>query len=141
MGGDSHAISYLLDPRYLLGSDMTPERRVEVEEFIFNQPASRTEPPSTAQSQDALSSDYTNCQIAAQEMKQQNSTVYCMIKVQKLSMLKFWLSRGDVWLAKSAETGKEGLWSRGIEHSVREKLFNIWFHSLKALQFPEPIGS
>ena len=97
MEGDSHAILYLLDLRYLLGSDMNPERRVEVEELIFNQPASRTE-PSTAQSQDALCSDYTNCQIAAQEMKQQNSTVYRMIKEQKLSiMLKFTLSRGDVW--------------------------------------------
>ena len=140
MEGDSHAISYLLDLRYLLGSDMTLERRVEVEELIFNQPASRTE-LSTAQSQDALCSDYTNCQIAAQEMKQQNSTVYRMIKqgtkAQHVEVLV--VSWGRV--AKSAETGKEGLWSHGIEHSVREKLFNIWFHSLKALQFPEPRGS
>jgi hAT family C-terminal dimerisation region len=75
---------------------MTPESRVEVEELIFNQPATQTE-PSTAQSQDALCSDYTNCQIAAQEMKQQNLTVYRMIKEWKLSVLKFWLSRGDVW--------------------------------------------
>jgi hAT family C-terminal dimerisation region len=89
MEGDSHAISYLLDPRYL-GSGMTPERRVEVEELIFNQPASQTEPST-------LCSDYTNFRIAAQEMKQQNSTVYCMIKERKLSVLKFWLSRGDVW--------------------------------------------
>ena len=92
MEGDSHAISYLLDPRYLLlDSDMTPEYCVEVEELIFNQPASRTE-PSTAQSQDALCSDYTNFRIAAQEI----STVFRMIKERKLSMLKFWLSRGDV---------------------------------------------
>jgi hAT family C-terminal dimerisation region len=30
-------------------------------------------------------------------MKQQNSTVYCMIKERKLIVFKFWLARGDVW--------------------------------------------
>ena len=95
MEGDSHAISYLLDPRYL-GSGMTPERRILVEELIFNQPISRSK-PSTAMSQEDLFSDFSNFWIAAQEMKNQNTIVYRMIMERKISVLKFWLSRGDVW--------------------------------------------
>ena len=95
MEGDSHAISYLLDPRYL-GSGMTPERRIHVEELIFNQPISRSQ-PSTAKSQEDLFSDFTNFRIAAQEMKNQNTIVYRMVMERKVSVLKFWLSRGDVW--------------------------------------------
>ena len=95
MEGDSHAISYLLDPRYL-GSDMPPERRIEVEELIFKQPISRTE-PSTAMSHEALFLDFTNFRIAAKEMKNQNTTAYRMIMKGSISVLKFWLSTGDVW--------------------------------------------
>jgi len=75
---------------------MTPERRIHVEELIFNQPISRSQ-PSTAKSQEDLFSDFTNFRIAAQEMKNQNTIVYRMVMERKVSVLKFWLSRGDVW--------------------------------------------
>ena len=95
MEGYSHAILYLLDPQYL-GSGMTPECRIQVEELIFNLPISCSE-PSTANWQEALFSDFTDFSIAAQEMKNQNTSVYCMIMERKLSVLKFRLSRDDVW--------------------------------------------
>ena len=93
MYGDAHGIAYVLDPRYL-GMDMTPEQRMDVEEIIYNHP---TIGHSTAALQEALFVEYTDFRIAALEMRRSDSLVYRMLSSKKISVLKFWMSRGDTW--------------------------------------------
>ncbi|KAI2507501.1 transposase [Fragilaria crotonensis] len=133
MEGDLHAISYLLDPR-CLGSGVTPECCMQVEELIFNKPISRSK-PSTTKSQEDLFSDFTNFRIAAQELKNQSTIVYRMIMERKVSsVLKFWLSRGDLWPHLQQLAKK-------IFGLVASSAASVRFSTLKASQFIKPGSS
>ena len=93
MFGGAHSIECVLGPRYL-GTDMTPEQRMGVEEIIYNQP---TIGHSTTAFQEALFVEYTDFRTAALEMRRSDSLVYRMLSKKKISVLKFWISQGDTW--------------------------------------------
>ena len=67
---------------------------MDVEELIYNHP---TIGHSTAALQEALFVKYTDFRIAALEMRRSDSLVYRMLSSKKISVLKFWMSRGDTW--------------------------------------------
>jgi hypothetical protein len=106
MYGDAHGIGYVLDPRYV-GEGMPLAMRESIENLIYLYPSasvmiseSDVGPPDQT-SQERMFEEYTDYRIAALEQKAANppSLMFRMIKEKKISVLKFWQSRGDQWPA------------------------------------------
>jgi regulator of replication initiation timing len=95
MYGDAHGIAYLLDPRYL-GSGMSMEKRLAVEELILSHPSSsESDNKPTVEQQQSVFEDYTNFRIAVHEMKRVQTIAWGLLECGRISPLKFWLSEGD----------------------------------------------
>jgi hAT family C-terminal dimerisation region len=104
--GDAHGIGYVLDPRYV-GEGMPLAMRESIENLIYLYHCasdiiseSDVGPPDQT-SQERMVEEYIDYRIAALEQKAANppSLMFRMIKEKKISVIKFWQSRGDQWPA------------------------------------------
>ena len=100
MYGDAHGIAYLLDPRFV-GVGMPVALREKVEEMIYQHNVRATGSETSEQLMEAMFTDYTNYRIAALEQLATDppTLAFRMIKEKKVSILKWWQSRGDRWPA------------------------------------------
>jgi hypothetical protein len=95
MYGDSHGLSYLLDPRYI-GERLSIEKRKDLENLLFAFPLSDSD-PQQQESMIKIYQQYTQFVISAQAEKQTQSFRFDMLLRKVKTPLQYWQTDGIVW--------------------------------------------
>ena len=97
MYGNAHGIAYLLDLQHV-GDLMPLQMCKRIEDLIYMHPLPDGE-ELTSLSEEEMFIQYTSFRIAALLHKNTAppSLAFCMLIERKVSVLSFWMSRGDQW--------------------------------------------